>query len=148
MCHIKFYTQHELTWICRTLSAAFSSSLESVFGSIQKHKSVIDTFPDEGTQIQCRLHPYCSQNCNMLLTLWNKNFFTNWYQLSLFWSFQILYWKLSVRLVIQTGLEVEWPEFLATYYELPSSIYGSTMEIFPWRGRFPSWSWSGKFSRN
>lgn len=45
-----FYTQHELTCICRTLDAASSSSLESVFGSNQKHEATIDTFPSEGKE--------------------------------------------------------------------------------------------------
>jgi hypothetical protein len=45
MWQTKFYTQHELTSICRTLDAASSSSLEPVFGSNQKHETAIDTFP-------------------------------------------------------------------------------------------------------
>jgi hypothetical protein len=37
----------------------------------------------------------------------------------------------------KTSLVVSWLEFLTTDHEVPGSIPGSTMGIFPFRGRYP-----------
>jgi hypothetical protein len=48
---------------------------------------------------------------------------------------------------VETSLVVSWSEFLTTDHDVPSLNPGSTMGIFPWRGTFPWWPWSGWFSR-
>ena len=42
-----------------------------------------------------------------------------------------------LHLVTQTSLVVWWSELLTTNHEVPGSIPGSTMGIFPCRGRIP-----------
>ena len=42
-----------------------------------------------------------------------------------------------------TSLVVWWSGSLTTNHEVPGSIPGSTMGIFPCRERFPCWPWSG-----
>ena len=42
-----------------------------------------------------------------------------------------------------TSLVVWWSELLTTYHEVPGSIPGSTMGIFPCRGRIPVVTMSG-----
>jgi hypothetical protein len=45
------HIRHALTCICRAFSAASSSSLELVFGSIQLHRTAIETLPEEETNV-------------------------------------------------------------------------------------------------
>ena len=97
----KFYTQHELTCICRALEAAASSSLESMFGSIHWHADTIDSLPQEGMKIQSLLHSISADNCKILLNLRHTTFLTNSFHLFLFSYFQTMYSTLSVLLDIQ-----------------------------------------------
>jgi len=96
-----FYTQHELTSICRTLDAASSSCLESVFGSYQKHWTAIDTFPKEGKESSMSTPFIRPTKFRHILKKGNKIFPPNSFQLCLFSSFQTLDWMLQVHLYIQ-----------------------------------------------
>jgi hypothetical protein len=97
----KFYTQHELTRICRTLEAAPSSSLVSVFGSIQSHEAAIDTLPKEGIKSHCLRHSFTADNSKLLLKSGHKSFLPNSFKLILFSFFCTLDWMLPVHLDIQ-----------------------------------------------
>ena len=50
-----------------------------------------------------------------------------------------LHWQYEVRLLLftVTSLVVWWSELLTTSHEVPVSIPGSTMGIFPCKGRIP-----------
>ena len=83
----KFYTQHDLTCICRTRSAVSSSSLESIIGSIHRAEVTIDTLPEEGIKIQCLLHSFTADNCNILLKKGHQDTFQSHFH----YSFLTLY---------------------------------------------------------
>jgi hypothetical protein len=90
MWQTKFYTLHELTCICRALAAASSSSLDSVFGSIQLHTAVIDTLPEEGIKINVYCTSLTVDKRKILLNLRNRRFLPNSFLLFLFSCFHFL----------------------------------------------------------
>ena len=53
------------------------------------------------------------------------------------WSCHILRYYSSLHVCTATSLVVWWSELLTTKHEVPGSIPGSTMGIFPCRGRIP-----------
>jgi hypothetical protein len=90
MWQTKFYTHYELTSICRTLAAASSSSLESVFGSFQLHTAVIDTLPEEGIKFNVYCTSLTVDKRKILLNLRNRRFLPNSFLLFLFSCFHFL----------------------------------------------------------
>ena len=82
-----FNNNYELTSICRTLAAASTSSLESVFGSIQLHTAVIDIFPEEGININFYWTSLTVDKRKILLKIRNRRFLPNSFLLFLFSSF-------------------------------------------------------------
>ena len=97
MWQTKFYIQHDLTCISCALAAASSSSLESIFGCIQKPTATIDTLPKEGIKIQCLLHPFTADNYKIFL----KKITQDSLQIHFHYSFQTLDWMLQFLLDIQ-----------------------------------------------